>query len=121
MEDKIKEWLKKLRLNEATISAILGAVVVAVVGILVYNYFTGVNKVALEETQILTDKVELVDEAGQMVPKDLPQTHVVAKGEDLWKISVKYFESGYNWVDIAQENKLANANVITEGQELVIP
>ena len=51
----------------------------------------------------------------------LPTTHTVAEGEDLWSIAEKYYDSGYNWVDISNENKLANAGEITVGQELAIP
>lgn len=110
-----------MRLNESSISTVLGAVVVVVVGILIYNYFTSVNKVAQVNPEKIEEGVQLVEESGEMVPQNLPLTHKVAEGEDLWKISQKYYESGYNWVDVARENKLTNANVITEGQELVIP
>ncbi|MBI2036188.1 LysM peptidoglycan-binding domain-containing protein [Candidatus Microgenomates bacterium] len=51
----------------------------------------------------------------------LPAKYKVAKGEDLWKISEKFYQSGYNWVDIAKENSLANPDKITEGMELTIP
>ncbi len=47
--------------------------------------------------------------------------HKVEPNESLWKIAEKYFKSGYNWIDIAERNKLANANVIRVGQELIIP
>ena len=41
---KLKKFLKAIRLNESTISTVLGALVVVVVGVLIYNYFTSVNK-----------------------------------------------------------------------------
>ena len=116
----LKNLLKKLRLNEAAISTFLGGLVVVVVSVLVYNYFSGVNQPATETTQTET-VVTLVEENGEMVPENLPAKHVVVANEDLWHISQKYFESGYNWVDIAKENGLADANVITAGQELSIP
>ena len=116
----LKNLLKKLRLNEAAISTFLGGLVVVVVSVLVYNYFSGVNQPAPEAAQTET-VVTLVEENGQLVPENLPTKHTVLAGEDLWQISQKYYESGYNWVDIAKENQLANANVITVGQELTIP
>ena len=123
MEKQLKKWLKNLKLNESTISMILGALVVVVVGILIYNYFTSVGK---ETGQSLTDQqlageVELVEEEGKMVPKGLPTSHTVAAGEDLWKIAEKYYGSGYNWVDIASANKLNNPNKLLVGQALEIP
>ena len=36
-------------------------------------------------------------------------------------IAEKHYNSGYNWVDIAKENNLANANILLVGQKLVIP
>ena len=123
MEKQLKKWLKDLKLNESTISMILGALVVVVVGVLIYNYFTNVGK---ETGQPLTDgqlngEGELVEDEGQMVPKGLPTTHTVAAGEHLWQISEKYYGSGYNWVDIASANKLANPNKLLVGQTLEIP
>jgi len=114
----LKNFLKNLRLNESVISTVLGGLVVVVVGILVYNYFSGVNK-TVEVSE--PETVKLIEENGQLVPDNLPTKHIVIAGEDLWHISQKYYESGYNWVDIAKENQLANANIITVGQELTIP
>lgn len=120
-ESKLKSFFKSLRMNESVISLVLGAVVVVVVGVLIYNYFTGVNKGAKEQEQVALEGVQLVEEAGQMVPKNLPTTHKVVKGEFLWRIAEKYYQSGFNWVDIAKENKLTNPDILVEGQELVIP
>jgi nucleoid-associated protein YgaU len=117
----LKNFLKRVRLNEATISTLLGGLVVVVVGVLIYNYFSSVNKTATEITSSESPSFALVEENGEMVPEGLPITHTVASGEDLWKISEQYYQNGYNWVDIAQENKLANANLIETGQELMIP
>lgn len=105
----LKSFLKSLKLNESTISAVLGAIVIVVVGILVVNYFRGKEGVIPPGT------------TGSAVESTLPQTHTVAKGENLWKIAEKYYGSGYNWVDIAGGNNLSNANLIEEGQSLIIP
>lgn len=120
MEDQLKNWLKTLKLNESTISMILGGLVVVVVGILIYNYFTGVTP-EFPELDEVSDKVELVEEDGKLMPKGLPTTHTVAKGEDLWSIAERYYSSGYNWVDIARENQLLNPNHLLVGQQLSLP
>jgi nucleoid-associated protein YgaU len=119
-QDQLKAFLKQLRLNESAISTALGAVVVVTVGVLIYNYFSRVNQPA-QETAPEPEARQLVEENGQLVPDNLPQIHTVAAGENLWQISIKYFDSGYNWVDIARENRLANANKIEAGQKLTIP
>jgi nucleoid-associated protein YgaU len=53
--------------------------------------------------------------------KKLPTTYTVAAGDTLWLISERFYSSGYNWVDIARENKLADAGHIEVGQKLTIP
>lgn len=122
MEDQLKQWLKTLKLNESTISMLLGGLVVVVVGILIYNYFTTVDQdLADLDTEIPSDTVELVEEGGKLVPKGLPTSYSVAAGDDLWKIAERFYGSGYNWVDIARENALANPNRVLVGQELNIP
>ncbi len=123
MEKALKNWLKNLKLNESTISMVLGALVVVVVGILIYNYFTSIGKQPGGDLGQLAGngEVELIEEEGQMVPKGLPTTHTVAAGEHLWQIAEKYYTSGYNWVDIASANKLVNPNRILVGQVLEIP
>ena len=114
----LKDILKTLKLNESRISMIFGALVILVIGVLVVNYFRGLNQGQGEITQPGVTEERPI---GQEIPTSLPQKHSVAKGENLWGISQKYFNSGYNWVDIASENKLKNPDRLLEGQELVIP
>ena len=107
----LKSILKALKLNESTISMVLGALVIVVVGVLVVNYFKDQGgKIPFLSTGNKTE-----------VTQELPKSHTVAKGESLWTIAEKYYGSGYNWVDIAAENKLADADVVSEGQTLSIP
>ena len=117
---KLKKFLKVIRLNESLISTFLGGVVVVIVGILIYNYFSSVNR-STDQVEIIPEGVTLVEENGKLVPSDLPVVHTVSRGECLWSIAEKYYESGYNWVDIAKENGLNNADIVTEGQKLSIP
>lgn len=106
----LKNILKQLKLNESTISMILGACVIVIIGLLVVNYFRNLKPTGNTIPEALT--TERVT---------LPTTHTVAAGETLWDISERYYESGYNWVDIQTENKLSDANAISEGQVLNIP
>ena len=107
----LKSILKAFRLNESTISMVLGALVIVVVGVLVVNYFKDQGgKIPFLSTGNKTEEAQV-----------LPKSHTVAAGENLWTVAEKYYGSGYNWVDIAQENNLSNANVISEGQTLSIP
>lgn len=110
----LKDVLKKFKLNESTISMFLGALVVVVIGVLIFNYFRSVNH--------LEEEVKTAPEAGQAIKlEDLPTVYTVKKGDNLWQIAQEIYGSGYNWVDIAQENELANPDLLAVGQELNIP
>jgi nucleoid-associated protein YgaU len=107
----LKSILKLFKLNESSISMALGAVVVIIVGLLVINYFRGLD------TGTTLPSVDTED----LLTVELPTTHTVEQGDDLWKISEKYYRSGYNWVDIANANSLSAPYTISTGQELTIP
>lgn len=107
----LKQILKKIKLQEGNISTILGFVVIVLVGLIVVNYFRDSNPGETIPGSNITQEEQ----------NSLPTTHKVAAGESLWSISEKYYDSGYNWVDIQKENNLANPGDITVGQELVIP
>lgn len=115
MEKTIKKWLKALHFNEPTISTLLGGAVIIVVGILIFNYFkTGqTGEIGLGEN--IENGLTLENE------KVLPETHKVAEGEDLWKISEKYYNDGYQWVEIAKANNLDNPDLLAIDQELTLP
>lgn len=108
----IKNILKAIKLNESTISMILGALVIIVVGVLVVNYFKDQEKVGLLPEVTTENQVEQAE---------VGKTYTVVKGDNLWKIAESAYGSGYNWVDIAQENNLSDADELNEGQTLSIP
>jgi len=118
----LKNLLKSLRMNESTISMVLGALVVIVVGYLVVNYFR--SQTTPEEISVpgeTTTQEQKETPAEAEFKGTLPTTHKVERGENLWTIAEHYYGSGYNWVDIAQENKLSQPNLLAAGQELTIP
>jgi len=106
----LKKLLKTVKLNESSISMVLGILVVIIVGTLIVKYLKTDRGTIPQELLNGTNSIELN-----------VKTHKVIKGENLWNISVKYYGDGFKWVDIASENKLANASQIEAGQELTIP
>jgi nucleoid-associated protein YgaU len=75
-----------------------------------------------EVTPTGSENVQLVEqEDGTLMPQNLPANYTVKAGDQLWGIAEKYYQSGYNWVDIAKENKLNNANELAVGQVLKLP
>lgn len=124
LQEKIASFFN---LNESTFSTILGALVVIVIGILVVNYFRStkpqITEIA-EQTQEATTagKIEtIINEKGEEIPVNLPDTYQVTEGDKLWTIAEKYYGSGYNWVDIATANNLTDADVLLVDQELTMP
>ena len=116
----LKSILKKIKSWERPISIVLGVAVVVLIGVLIFNFFRSQGE------EIATGEEELLgEETGQMAATEeevkLPATHKVAPGENLWEIAEHYYGSGYNWVDVAKENKLGNPNFLVVDQELAIP
>ena len=112
----LKSFLKNLKKSEQTINTILGALVVIIIGVLIFNYLHSRSANNPESNLSVSE-----EQQGNQSLKELPQVHQVKTGERLWDIAIQYYGSGYNWVDIAKENNLANPNKILVGQELVIP
>lgn len=111
------KYLKNLNLPDSFVSITLGFLVVIVAGLLIYNYFTkGKAGQPASPSKELTYEEKALEKAAL-----LPTTYKVAENENLWMIAEKYYDSGYNWVTIAAENKLSNPNFLTVGQELNIP
>lgn len=54
-------------------------------------------------------------------PKSKEIIYIVQAGDSLWHISEEIFESGYNWVDIAESNRLSDPDYVEIGQRLIIP
>ena len=106
---------QKLDLPESYISITLGLLVVIVAGILSYNYFVK-NQIELPGGQKTNGDQELTEEM-----PELPAQYTVTAGDDLWKIAVKHYNSGYNWATIAKANNISDPDHIEAGQKLTIP
>lgn len=113
-----KKYLEKLegdiQTNQSKVSLILGALIVLVVGILVFNFFNKPNSDLgpAQQTQI----------EGQDVSKDsLPGKYTVKEGDTLFTIAEKYYQDGYKFTEIAVANSLNNPDLLEAGQVIEIP
>lgn len=105
--------------NQSKVSLVLGALIVLVVGILVFNYFNK-NKASLGPAQQSQNQTQTGEK--QDVSKDsLPGNYTVKEGDTLFTIAQKYYEDGDKFTEIAQANNLNDVNEIVVGQVLKIP
>ena len=101
--------------NQSYPGIILGLIVVVVIGLLVYNYFTA-TKTSGPDTNQVADQ----NESDQEVTK-LPTTYKIERGDSLSKIAQKFYNSTDYWTLIAKENNIINPNIIHSGNVLRIP
>lgn len=118
--DPLKNFLKKIKVSESTVSGILGALVVVFVGILIFNYFRNIGKLP-EEITTPTSEPTSEKQITEITPAELPTTYTVKAGDNLWKIAEAVYGSGYNWVDISRENSLKNPDSLAVGQVIELP
>lgn len=121
-----KDLVNKVKDQESTISTILGVLVVIVVGYLLFRYFKGTPAFpppTSEKTESVTptQSPEAAATVPQRSPVSLPTTYKVVKNDSLWKISERYYGTGFNWKAISNENNLKNPSILFIGQELKIP
>jgi len=116
----LKGLQEKIKFNESTISMFLGALVVLVIGVLIFNYFRGVNQRPVEE-KASEGEITEAQTVEEIKLDELPAKYQVKQADSLWKIAEQVYGSGYNWVDIAEANDLENPDLLTMGQELTIP
>lgn len=102
----------RIRWGESYTSLILGIIVVIVGFVLIFTFIQHRNFNKTKDTSSTATNEQ---------NKIMPQIYTVKTGEDLWTISEKIYGSGYNWVDLANENKLSDPGIIYAGTKLVIP
>lgn len=122
-EKRIKNILKFFKMNEDSISTIMGVIVIVLIAGLIFNYFRSAN---LKTWQGMLLDQQTPATTSETKPEDKQSdkyiaTYKVVKGDDLWHISERFYKSGYNYVDIMKENKISANGVISAGTELRIP
>lgn len=109
--DKIESDLKS---NQSTLSLVLGALIIVVAGILVFNYFN-------RGSSDIGPAQQTTEEQSDVSPEGLPGKYTVKEGDTLFLIAENYYKDGYKFTEIAKANNLASADVIEVGQVLDIP
>ncbi len=104
---------KEVETNQSKVSLVLGALIVLVIGILIFNYFNK-NRASLGPAQ--QTKAEQ-----STSPNQLPGKYTVKEGDTLFAVADKYYQDGYKYSDIAKANNITDPNQLEPGQELEIP
>lgn len=104
-----------LTTNQSYLNLILGALIVIVLGVLLYNYFTKNQEVGPSQQTSQTQ------EDGDVAKDKLPGKYTVKEGDTLFSIAQSYYNDGYKYPSIVEANKLTNENILTPGQVLEIP
>lgn len=100
--------------NQSRLSLVLGALIVLVVGILVFNYINR-NQSEIGPSQ------QTQQEEGDVSPQNLPGRYTVKEGDTLFTIAEKYYNDGYKYSEVAKANNLVDVNLLEVGQRLEIP
>lgn len=101
--------------NQSKVSMVLGALIILVAAILVFNYFNR-SKTELGPAQQTEPQME-----EDVSPDKLPGKYTVKEGDTLFSIAEKYYKDGYKYTEIAKTNNLQNPDLIDSGQVLEIP
>lgn len=105
----------EVQANQSRVSLVLGALIVIVVGILLFNYF---NK---NKTAGVTSNAVNTQLSQDVTTENLPGKYTVKENDTLFLIAEKYYKDGYKYDEIVKANNLQNADIIATGQVLEIP
>ncbi len=100
--------------RQSLISLVLGVLIVVVLGVLLFNYFNNKQTGDLGPSQQAQNNQDVKKE-------NLPGSYTVKEGDTLFTIAEDYYDDGYKFTVLAEENKLSDVNLLTVGQVLTIP
>lgn len=104
---------KEIQSNQSKVSLVLGALIILVIGILVFNY--------LNKSKPALGPAQQTEREQDVTPSQLPGKYTVKDGDTLFKIADQYYQDGYKYTEIAKANNLTNPDQIDTGQVLEIP
>lgn len=101
--------------KQSILSLVLGALIVLVVGILLFNYFNRPKGDLGPSEQVSQGQTADVKK------ENLPGKYTVKEGDTLFLIAQNYYGDGYMYNKLAEVNNLSDPSTIEVGQVLEIP
>lgn len=114
---KRKEILKNSESYKSLFYGIMTVVILFILGIGAVKLFLNQPRKEIDSQAV---SISRIDEALREA-KESGKTYTVQENESLWDISVKKYDDGNKWVEIAKVNKIANPDTIFKGDKLIIP
>lgn len=113
--------LSRIQWSESYTSLLMGVVVIIVAVLFVVSF--------LRQTRHIQDTTSISTAITPTITQQLPsqlqssgqKMYTVVAGDSLWTIAERFYQSGYNWVDIAKANNLSDPSTIHSGNNLIIP
>ena len=123
VEIRFRKIFDGINISEETASALLGAVVVVIVGGFAFHYFSEAKRSEdiLSQAALTVNEALLAQEQESNFSTGEPMTYIVAPGDDLSIIAQKFYGDSELWTEIVSANALASPDLLVVGQELVIP
>lgn len=115
--DYIGKIESNISTNQSKLSMVLGGLIILVVGILIFNYFSKSKSDLGPAQQIQQEETKQEDVSADQ----LPGKYTVKEEDTLFLIAEKYYQDGFKFNEIAKANNLADVNTIETGQVLNIP
>lgn len=115
--DKLKN---DLDLQHSYINLILGVLIVGVIAILLFNYFSKPKGEVSQISQI-TQESTTTQQIADVNKDNLPGKYTIKEGDTLTNIAKNYYGDSFLYEKIAEINKLQDANIIEVGQVIDIP
>ncbi len=104
--------------NQSYINMALGALIVIVLGILIFNYFNKPSGLVGPSGQT---QQAAQDQNGDVAKNNLPGKYTVKEGDTLSIIAQNYYGDAQKFSNIAQANNITDINSLKPGQVLEIP
>lgn len=136
VEPPQQNFLQRIWANQTQLSFLLGALVVVIVAILLYQYFgqpttppalrTSSEPTPIESVTVLTP---IPSQQPLASPNNLPsdvmnnqtRRYTVKPGDTLWHIAEQTYGTGFAWKEIAKANNVADPSQLGAGMELNLP